>query len=608
MINGNLVKLREKAAKLTTSPGVYIMRNSTKEIIYIGKAKNLTRRVSSYFRANADHTEKVQSMVNHVDDFDFIVTNSEYEALVLECSLIKQHQPKYNILLKDDKGYSYLRFSAEDYPKLTYEKNKSKPGTYLGPYMSGMIARETVRETNKVFGLPTCNKVFPRDFRKSRPCLNYSMHQCIGVCRGTVSKEDYQELIEQAKSYIQNGSEESVKRLEEEMYRASENLEFEYAAKLRDRIHAIQKAGEKQKIMDVALEEADVIGSARNNRMTCISVLRYRGNRLFDKVKYFIQENSEDKEILQAFLEQFYHNHSCEIPKNIILEYELENKDLYEQFLSTLSGGKVKFHVPKRGNLLEYLLLAKNNASEELALYNNRTAKEISSLEELGKCLGLPQPPYYIESYDISNMSSEAIVCGMVVFENGRPLKKAYKRFKMKENTTQDDYACMSEAIRRRLSHLTDEDDMYFSKKPDLILLDGGKGHVNTIRPIIEELGLDIPVFGMVKDDRHRTRAISTEGGEIALTTSRNAFLLLTEIQDEVHRYSVAYMHTVHKKDNYSLALTKVKGIGEKKAQQLLLYFKTMERMKQASVEELSKAAGLTESVALSLKKFLSEL
>lgn len=604
-MNCRLPYLREKTAKLTTAPGVYLMKNQKSEIIYVGKAKNLKNRVTSYFRESADHTPKVARMVENVYDYNFIVTDSEYEALVLECSLIKQHQPKYNILLKDDKGYSYLCFSDEPYPRLTAEKNKKKPGDYLGPYVSGFVTRETARETNRVFRLPTCHKKFPQDCKKTRPCLNYHIQQCMGVCRGNISQQAYREVIEQAKSYIRMGSADSVKRMQEEMERAAENLEFEHAAMLRDRIQAISKAGETQKILDAALQEADVIAIAENSETQCVSVLRYRGGRLFDKDPYFFHETVSRNELIDIFLIQYYDRHRTDIPKNIILDIIPSDLEMYQQLLSDFAGTKIHILVPKRGNLCQFVQLSRNNANEELALKFNRTGKEVQALEELGTALGLKKPPQYIEAYDISNLSSTSMVCGMVVFENGRPLKRAYKRFQMKENITQDDYACMREAITRRFQHYIAQDEPGFSRLPDLILLDGGQGHVNTIVPVAKSFGLTIPIYGMVKDQKHRTRAISSMGGEISLTANRSAFHLLTQIQDEVHRFSVAYMHQKHAKSSYQLELTKVRGIGEKKAQKLLLYYKTMTNMKNAGADELAKIAGVKREIAVQLYQML---
>lgn len=593
-MNVRLPFLREKTAKLTTSPGVYIMKNKSGEIIYIGKAKNLKNRVTSYFREEAEHTPKVASMVSNVYDYNFIVTDSEYEALVLECSLIKQHQPKYNILLKDDKGYSYIRISDEPYPRITSEKNKEKPGEYLGPYMSGTVPRETVAEVNRVFRLPTCNKRFPDDFRKGRPCLNYHINLCSGVCRGRISRREYAETIAQAVEYIKGGSEESAKRMEKQMEEAAEKLDFERAAVLRDRINAIRKAGETQKIFDSDVDEADVIASAENSGSQCVSVLIYRSRRLYDKQTFFFNEEEYDSsQLIQSFMEQYYHGRR-DIPKNIYVDTEIPEAEMLEKWLSSLAGTRVHIHMPQRGTLVRFMELSKNNAAEELALKAGRTAKEIKALETLGTLLGLKKAPLYIEAYDISNLSSSSIVAGMIVFENGRPLKKAYKRFSFPEKNSPDDYACMQETIRRRFTHLIEnEGDEGFLRKPDLILLDGGVGHVNAVKPVLEELDLDIPLFGMVKDNKHRTRAIAADGGEIAVSQHRNAFNMLTQIQDEVHRFAVSYMHSRHKKNSYELELTGVKGIGLKKAQKLLIYYKTKENMKKASPEELAKVAGV---------------
>lgn len=607
-MNSRLPFLKEKTAKLTSSSGVYLMKNQKLEIIYIGKAKNLKNRVTSYFREFADHTPKVASMVDHVYDYDFIVTDSEYEALVLECSLIKQHQPKYNILLKDDKGYSYICFSDEPYPRLTAEKNKEKMGDYLGPYMSSFVTRETVKEVNRVFCLPTCRKKFPQDFHKSRPCLNYYINQCMGVCRGNISEEAYRDIIRQAKNYIQVGSKDSIKKMQEEMEKAAESLDFERAAIYRDRIQAVTRAGETQKIRDASVQEADVIAMAEHSGTQCISVLCYRNQRLFDKQTFFFQETVSQVELMDTFLLQYYERHRSSIPKLLILEFILPNQANYEKLFSEFSNFRIHIIVPQRGTYLQYVQLSRNNANEELALRFGRTGKEVQALEELEKALGLSEPPSYIEAYDISNLSSTSIVCGMVVFENGRPLKKAYKRFRMKENQIQDDYACMREALTRRLNHYLVQDEEGFSRLPDLILLDGGQNHVNTIVPIVREMGLNIPVFGMVKDQKHRTRAISTTGGEILLSANSASFHLLTRIQDEVHRFSVAYMHKLHAKSSYQLELTKVHGIGEKKAQKLLLHYKTIANMQKASLEELRSVAGVGEETGKELYQLLQSI
>ncbi len=607
-MNPRLPYLREKTAKLTASPGVYIMRKKDSSIIYIGKAKNLHNRVSSYFRENPDHTPKVAAMVSNVYDYDFIVTDSEYEALLLECSLIKQHKPKYNILLKDDKGYHYIRISDEEYPRITTEKNTKQSGKYLGPYTSGFITKEAVNEANRVFMLPTCKRRFPQDIGKSRPCLNYHIKQCMGVCRGKISAEDYRSAVGQAVEFIKSGSAQSVERMEAEMEQAAENLDFERAAMLRDRIAAVKKASEKQKIINSGVESADVIGSAEFYDGLYISVLMYREDRLYDKAVFELPLPDQDEDILGQFMMQFYYK-KPDIPRNIIVDHMPSESGLLVEMLEAQAERKIKLHVPLKGRQLELLRLAKNNSAEYAALKNSRTGKEVIALEQLGQSLGLPKPPRYIEAYDISNLSSESMVAGMVVFEDGRPLKKAYKRFTVKEQEFQNDYGSMREVLKRRLMHIVSgEGDEYFTRTPDLILLDGGKGHVNAVAPLLRELGLDIPLFGMVKDDKHRTRAIATGGREIQINSLRAVFDLVTRIQDEVHRYSVNFMHSRHKKKTYSSELLKVRGIGEKKAAKLFMRYKTISNLKKATPEELAAAAGVDTETAEELWNAIREM
>lgn len=603
-LNPRLPYLREKTSKLTTSPGVYLMKDEKGGIIYIGKAKDLHNRVSSYFRQGADHLPKVEKMVSHVYDYDFIVTGSEYEALLLECSLIKQHKPHYNILLKDDKGYHYIRVSDDPYPRITAEKQKTGGGLYIGPYTGGFVTRSTVEEVNMVFCLPTCRKKFPQMFRKGRPCLNYHIHRCMGLCQGKISQEKYAELIAQAVAYIRSGSQLSVERMQQEMEAAAERMDFEKAAVLRDRIKAVQRAAQSQKIIDNNFRDADVIASADNGDDLCISVLMYREGRLYDKENFHFTEEA-DEAPLDAFVPRFYHGRT-DLPKVILLEGPLAEMEMLSEMLSAQAGRKVKLTVPQRGGGRELIQMAKENAVEYIAVHENRTGRELLAVEALGKILGMEHVPKYIEAYDISNLASESMVAGMVVFENGRPLKRAYKRFSIKESKMQNDYACMQEVIRRRLSHLEDGTDAGFSHKPDLILLDGGKGHVNAVAPIVKKMAPDIALFGMVKDSKHRTRAIATGGGEISVSGTQSAFQLLTRIQDEVHRYSVAYMHSKHKKRTFASELTQVEGIGEKLAQKLMLHFKTKAALEAADPEAL-RAAGISQKTADRLYRFLHE-
>ena len=605
--NPRLPYLRDKTSKLTAKPGCYIMKDKSEKIIYIGKAKNLKKRVTSYFRQGQDHLPKVWKMVSNVYDYDFIVTDSEFEALVLECSLIKQYTPKYNILLKDDKGYSYIRIYNEEYPRITAVLQKNDDDAeYIGPYTSSYTVKQAVKEANKVFMLPTCNRVFPRDFRKARPCLNHHIKQCMGVCTGRISAEEYRNTVKQAVDYIKQGSSESVERLTKEMEQAAEELNFELAAKLRDRISAIAKAAENQKIIDSSMKDTDIIAVSQNSEMACASVIMYRNGRLFDKADFFLGEKEDQAKMREEFILRFYSSKDF-IPREILLDEEINDYELLQKWLREKSGYAVNISTPKRGHLLRLTTLAKSNASEYLSIKVGRTGKEITALEELAKALNLSKPPKFIECYDISNLASSNMVAGMVVFENGRPCKKFYKKFSIKTVEEQNDYACMCEVLERRFRNYYEKTDEGFSTLPDLILLDGGQGHVNTVTPVIRSMGIEVPVFGLVKDSKHRTRAVATGGGEISLTKSRSAFNLVTRIQDEVHRYAITYQAAKHKKTSYQLELTKIKGIGEKKAIKLMTEFKTKDNLKKASVEEIAKAAGVNFNVAQQLSDMLNE-
>lgn len=606
--NARIGYLRDKTHRLTTSPGCYIMKNKSKEIIYIGKAKNLKNRVSSYFRAGQDHLPKVWKMVSNVYDYEFIVTDSEFEALVLECSLIKQYKPKYNILLKDDKGYSYIKVTDEQYPRLQAALQKEEDGAkYIGPYTSSFAVRQAVTEANRVFMLPTCSRRFPQDIRKQRPCLNFHIKLCMGVCTGKISCEDYNAIVSQAVDFIRSGSEDSVKRLTDEMNEAAENLEFERAAKLRDRINAINKAAESQKIVDEKIKDMDIVAVANNSEMACASVIMYRGGRLFDKSDYFLGEKLDGSQMREQFLIQYYSGRD-KIVHDVLIDEEFENIDMVRQYLTQKAGHNVRLFSPQRGTLVRLAELAKSNATEFISNRIGRTKREVAALEELSKALGLEKPPRFIECYDISNLASTNMVAGMVVFENGRPCKKYYKRFSIKTVEEQNDYECMREVLRRRFENYFEKTDEGFSIMPDLILLDGGKGHVNAVAPLLREMGVNCPLFGLVKDSRHRTRAVATGDGEISLSKSRSAFNLATAIQDEVHRYAITYQAKKHRKNAYQLELTKVRGIGEKKAVKLLTTFKTKEALKAAGVEELARAAGVNADTAAALKEIIDEM
>lgn len=588
--------------KLPLSPGVYLMHDKSGQIIYIGKAKALKNRVSQYFGSEKNHDNKVRRMVANVDWFEYIVTDSEFEALVLESSLIKQNQPKYNILLKDDKGYSYIRVSGGPWPRITEVKKVEDDGAkYIGPYMSSWSIKQTIDSARKIFKLPDCNRKFPQDFGKGRPCLNYYIKQCCAPCRGKISEEEYNEAFQEALDFIKGGSSTSVKSLTEKMEQAAENLEFELAARLRDRINAIGMMRARQKVVASRVEEQDVFALAQGETHTAFEVFRFTGNKLSDRESFLTEGLEPDPEARSEFLRQYYAIRD-RIPPVVVLDGPIEDEELLTRWLTERRGKSVKLLVPQRGDQAQLVQMCRQNAAEQIAQHAGTSGRDASALDELRRLLGLDKTPSYIESYDISNLAGGENVAGMVVFENGRPLKSAYRKFKIKTVEGQDDYGSMREVIRRRFEeyreHQAQGDSEGFGRLPDLILLDGGKGHVAAVQPLLEEMGIQVPLFGMVKDDRHRTRAIALTGGEIAISSHRRAFTLVSSIQDEVHRFAIGYHRQQRKKTAVSSTLTSIEGIGETRAKALLKHFKTVTAISEADLAELEGAPGMTKPAA----------
>ncbi|MCU7652947.1 excinuclease ABC subunit UvrC [Acutalibacter sp. LFL-21] len=595
-------ELRRKAMKLPLSPGVYLMHDKSGQIIYIGKAKALKNRVSQYFGSEKNHDNKVRRMVSHVDWFEYIVCDSEFEALVLESSLIKQNQPKYNILLKDDKGYSYIRVSPGPWPRMTEVKKVEEDGAkYIGPYMSSWSIKQTIDSARKIFRLPDCSRKFPQDFGKGRPCLNYYIKQCCAPCRGRVSEEEYNEAFQEAMDFIKGGSSASVKVLTERMEQAAENLEFELAARLRDRINAIEMMGARQKVVASRVEEQDVFALAQGETHTAFEVFRFTGNRLSDRESFLTEGCQPDPEARSEFLRQYYAIRD-RVPPLVVLDGEVEDEELLVRWLSEKRGKTVRLLVPQRGDQAQLVQMCRKNAAESIARQTGGSGRDASALDELRRLLGLEKAPAYIESYDISNLAGGENVAGMVVFENGRPLKSAYRKFKIKTVEGQDDYGSMREVIRRRFQEYyacqEKGEAEGFGRLPDLILLDGGKGHVAAVQPLLEEMGIEVPLFGMVKDDRHRTRAIAQGGGEIAISSYRRAYTLVSSIQDEVHRFAIGYHRQQRKKSAISSTLTSIPGIGEARAKALLKHFKTVTAVSEADLAELEGAPGMTKPAA----------
>ena len=594
--NPMLKALREKAMKLPLTPGVYIMKNKDGEIIYIGKAKKLKNRVSQYFGCQNGHGTKVRKMVENVRDFDYILTDSEFEALVLECSLIKQNMPKYNILLKDDKGYSYIKITKGDYGRISACFRKDDENAeYLGPYTGNFSVTNAVEQASEIFMLPTCNRVFPRDIGKGRPCLNFHINRCSGVCQRKITKQEYNENLKQAVEFLKGGSANTVNRLKKEMEEYSENLEFEKAAKIRDKLKAIDRIMSRQKVVVGDSVNEDVFAIAQRGEKACLSVLTLREG-LLNSTEHFIIDSNENLPELRRELVSSFYSMDRQIPPVIVLDGEISVAQLLCEWLTEKRGKKVTLFVPRKGEKAKVSAMCLNNAAQKLGEYLGRSGKETAVLDELAKLLGLPKTPEYIESYDISHTGGSDNVAGMVVFRNGLPYKKAYRRFAIKGFDGQDDYGSMREVISRRLNRYVEEKDTGegFGVLPDLILLDGGQGQVNAVRPIVEAFGLDIPVFGMVKDGKHRTRAISHGGEEISVSSSRQVFTLISEIQEEVHRFAITYHKSKHTKRSVSTTLTSISGIGEKKAQLLLKHFRSMRAIGEAGVNELSAVKGIS--------------
>lgn len=609
-MNDKLSELRKKAMNLPINPGVYIMKNKSREIIYIGKAKVLKNRVSQYFGSQNNHSTKVRKMVDKVDDFDYILTDSEFEALVLECSLIKQHMPKYNILLKDDKGYSYVKITKGPWGKISacFRKDDDN-AVYLGPFTSGYSMRATVEETNKIYKLYTCNRKFPRDLGKGRPCLNYFIGQCCAPCRGKITPEEYEENLRDAVEFLKGGQGQQVKRLRELMEEYSENLEFEKAAKIRDRINSMEKIySDKQKVVSSLIKHQDVFAIVSAEEKACLHILRFNKGVLYDSEDFIFDAEDDLPSVRYELIMNFY-SLGREVPPRITVDGEVESDEILSQWLSEKAGRKVVIGTVQKGEQASLMAMCRKNAAEKLAQYLGRKGKETNALDELKTLLGLPKIPEYIESYDISHTAGSDNVAGMVVFRNGLPYKKAYKRFSIKGFSGQDDYGSMREVLDRRFARYADETetDEGFKALPDLILLDGGEGQVNAVKPVLEKYGLDIPLFGMVKDGKHKTRAITANGSEISITSKRQAFTLVSNLQEEVHRYAITYHKKKHTASALETRLTGIEGIGKKKADLLIKHFKTMKAIASADEETLAQIKGISRENARKIYEFFRE-
>ena len=587
-------ELKEKAHALPLKPGVYIMQDKKNTVIYVGKAKALKNRVSQYFANLATHTEKTRAMVSQIDHFDVIVADSEFEALVLENSLIKRHQPRYNILLKDDKGYPYIRLTVkEPYPKFSLANRAAEDGArYFGPYGSRGNTQNIIDALRIALKLPSCNRKFPRDIGKERPCLNYHMGQCDGYCRTDMDQSRYREAIDQAVRLLEGKFQEVGDELKAEMELAAEELRFEKAAELRDRYRAIELLGKRQKVVAGSLADTDVVGFHRGQATrSCFVVLHFVEGELAAKDWDLIDTPMEEDtaEILSALVRQYYGGRG-NLPRQILLPCELEDEVPLTRMLSEAAGRKVELVTPQRGAKMDLIRLANTNAVEEVERWTTREERQNKLLELLGNMLNLPAPPRRMESYDISNQGADDIVASMVVYVNAKPLKRDYRHFKLKDMDGPDDYASMDQVLRRRFQRYLDGDEK-FADKPDLLLIDGGENHARVAVGVLRDLGLSIPVFGMVKDDRHRTRALVTpEGQEIGIQGNQAIFSLIGQIQEETHRFAIEFHRQQQNQRVRGSVLDQIPGVGEKRRSELLKHFKSIKNIKAATLEQLQEA------------------
>ncbi len=598
--------LLEKANALPLCPGVYIMKDREGRVIYVGKSRKLKNRVSQYFQ-NSSKNLKTARMVAAARDFEYFLCATEMEALTLENTLIKQHNPKYNIRLKDAKSYPYIKITDEAYPRLVMTRKRDKDkGKYFGPY-SGVSTVFSVLDTLRtVLALPTCNRRFPRDIGKERPCLYYQMGRCCGPCTGKITPEEYAATVSMAADVLRGNTGEVKRRLTEEMYAHAEAERYEAAARCRDTINALDRLRQKQTVVAAPDTEQDVIGFYGDEVASCVSVFYIRGGAVVDKEEFLAGgERILDEETLGAFLCEHYRVREF-IPKQILLSFSLEEEELegLSAYLSQLAGHKVTLRTPERGQVRTLCELVCSNAAERVRRYRLDAEKDEGALVRLAELLDLPSYPARIEAYDISNLGTEHLTAGMIVCEEGKFNKAEYRYFKIKsvEGTT-DDYASMREALDRRLEHLSDGEGS-FSRLPDLILLDGGRGHVGVVRELMAERGLDIPVFGMVKDDFHKTRALCTEDGEISIARENAVFVLVYRIQEEVHRFTVSRMDAAKRKTLTHSSLTKIKGIGDAKAKALLAAFGGIAGVKSATEEELAAVKGISKTDAANIRAY----
>lgn len=620
-----MFNVEEELKKLPRKPGVYIMRDDKDVILYVGKAINLHNRVRSYFRENIGRGPAIDQMVSLIARFEYIVTDSELEALVLENNLIKENSPKYNTLLKDDKTYPYIKVTVgEDYPRILFSRTMKKDKSrYFGPYTSAAAVKDTIELLNKLYQLRTCNRVLPRDIGIERPCLNYHIKQCLAPCQGYVSKEEYRQQVAGALEFLNGNYSPILKDLEEKMNKAAEELEFEEAARYRDLLSSVRQVSQKQKITEGVGEDKDILALYQDETEAVVQVFFVRDGKLIGREHYYMTHVPENNKpaILQDFVKQFYAGTPF-IPRELMLQYEIEDAELIEKWLSERKGSRVYLKVPKIGSKEKLVELAAQNAKLVLSQDREKLKREegrtIGAVKEISDLLQLPLTgTARMEAYDISNINGFENVGSMVVYEKGKPKRSDYRKFKIKSVSGPDDYACMREVLTRRFRHGMEEskeleeqemDQEYgsFTKFPDLILMDGGRGQVNIALSVLEELGINIPVCGMVKDDNHRTRGLYYHNIELPIDTHSEGFKLITRIQDEAHRFAIEYHRSLRSKTQVKSVLDDIPGVGPARRKALMRHFKSLEEIRQASVEELMEIPEMNERTAEEIVAFFA--
>ena len=620
-----MFNVEEELKKLPRKPGVYIMRDDKDVILYVGKAINLHNRVRSYFRENIGRGPAIDQMVSLIARFEYIVTDSELEALVLENNLIKENSPKYNTLLKDDKTYPYIKVTVgEDYPRILFSRTMKKDKSrYFGPYTSAAAVKDTIELLNKLYQLRTCNRVLPRDIGIERPCLNYHIKQCLAPCQGYVSKEEYRQQVAGALEFLNGNYSPILKDLEEKMKKAAEAMEFEDAARYRDLLSSVRQVSQKQKITEGVGEDKDILALYQDETEAVVQVFFVRDGKLIGREHYYMTHVPENNKpaILQDFVKQFYAGTPF-IPRELMLQYEIEDAELIEKWLSERKGSRVYLKVPKIGSKEKLVELAAQNAKLVLSQDREKLKREegrtIGAVKEISDLLQLPLTgTARMEAYDISNINGFENVGSMVVYEKGKPKRSDYRKFKIKSVSGPDDYACMREVLMRRFRHGMEEskeleeqemDQEYgsFTKFPDLILMDGGRGQVNIALSVLEELGINIPVCGMVKDDNHRTRGLYYHNIELPIDTHSEGFKLITRIQDEAHRFAIEYHRSLRSKTQVKSVLDDIPGVGPARRKALMRHFKSLEEIRQASVEELMEIPEMNERTAEEIVTFFA--